>query len=225
MALGKLPPTLFSTYERILENVEASNAHVKTLVQRSLLLLVLVPHIRLRLNELCEAVSVPDDADTFEEDEVIDEMEIRFWCSSLVRTSLDGSALEFAHYTAQQFLCEVCLTHPTLNFYHVSHEKTRLLLGQVCLRYITFKNHERYPEANDSEISYISNRNSSRPLYEYAAIGWRTCVIDLLENDSISRLLIDLFDTRKSASFQAWALELIRHCLVNKKREVHSRYT
>lgn len=156
---------------------------------------------RLYIDEFCEAVSVPDDADTFEDDEVIDEKQIRLWCSSLIRTSPDGKALEFAHYTVQEFLSEICSTHPTLDFYHVSDEKAQLLLGRLCLKYLTFKNHERYPEEADSEISYISSRNASRPFYEYAAINWRDCVTNHLENDSISRLLVVLFDTRKSASF------------------------
>ncbi|KAI0438504.1 ankyrin repeat-containing domain protein [Xylaria telfairii] len=216
-ALTKLPPTLFATYERILNKVETSNKQVRTIVQRSLLLIF--HRVRLHLDQLCEAVSVPDDADTFEEDEVIDENDLRLYCSSLIRTSPDGRALEFAHYTVQEFLSEVCSTHATLNFYHVSDEKSQLLLGRLSLKYLTFTNHERFPDAASSEILYISTRNASRPFYEYAAINWRDCLINYLENNDVSKLLKILFDMKKSASFQAWSLELIRHCLIYKDNE------
>ncbi|KAI0405874.1 ankyrin repeat-containing domain protein [Xylaria palmicola] len=213
-ALTKLPPTLFSTYERILNKVQTSNKQVRTIVQRSLLLIF--HWRRLNLDQLCEAVSVPDDADTFEEDEIIDGKELRLYCSSLIRTSPDGRALEFAHYTVQEFLSEVCSTHAILNFYHVSADKSRLLLGRLSLKYLTFTNHERFPEADSSEISHISTRNASRPFYEYAAIHWRDCLINYLENDDVSILLKILFNMTKSASFQAWSLELVRHCLIYK---------
>ncbi|KAI1346609.1 hypothetical protein F5Y01DRAFT_321618 [Xylaria sp. FL0043] len=215
IALKKLPPTLYSTYERILNKVQALDKQVQTMVQRTLLL-INSPY-NLTIKGFCEAVSVPDDADTFEEDDVIDEREIRLRCSSLIRTSPDGNTLEFTHSTVLEFLRNACSTHPTLNFYHVSREKTQLLLGQLCLKYLTFKNYERYPEANNSETSYIAGRNNSRPFYEFAATRWRECVTDHMENDSIFRLLVVLFDARKSASFQAWALELVRHCLVNNR--------
>ncbi|KAI0544531.1 ankyrin repeat-containing domain protein [Xylaria curta] len=210
-ALTKLPPTLFSTYERILNKVESSNKQVRTIVQRSLLLIF--HWCRLHLDQLCEAVSVPDDVDTLEEDEIINEDDLRLWCSSLIRTSPDGKALEFAHYTVQEFLSEI-RSHPTLDFYHVSADKSRLLLGRLSLKYLTFTNHERFPEAASSEISYISTRNTSRPFYEYAAMNWRDCLVNYLENDDIFSLLKILFDVAKSASFQAWSLELIRHCLI-----------
>ncbi|KAI0802249.1 ankyrin repeat-containing domain protein [Xylaria sp. FL0064] len=172
------------------------------------------------MKEFCEAVSVPDDADTFEEDEVIDESEIRLWCSSLIRTSPDGKTFEFVHFTVQEFLLEACSTHPTLSFYHVNHEMADLVLGRLCLKYLTFKNYERYPEANNSETLYIAERNNSRPFYEHAAFIWRYFVRDVMENDSIFRLLVVLFDARKSASFQAWALELVRHHLVDDKGDL-----
>ncbi|KAI1741312.1 ankyrin repeat-containing domain protein [Xylaria scruposa] len=219
-ALTKLPPTLFSTYERILNKVEASNKQVRTIVQRSLLLIF--DRRRLNLDQLCEAVSIPDDVDTLEEDEIINEDDLRLWCSSLVRTSPDGEALEFAHYTVEEFLSEILSTHPTLDFYHVSADKSRLLLGRLSLKYLTFTNHERFPKADSSEISYISTRNTSRPFYEYAAIYWRDCLTDYLENDDISSLLNTLFDMEKSASFQAWSLELIRHCLICEEEKYPS---
>ncbi|KAI1360217.1 ankyrin repeat-containing domain protein [Xylaria arbuscula] len=215
-ALTKLPPTLFSTYERILSEVEDSNKQKQRIVQRTLLLVFHRP--RLNLGQLCEAVSVPDNADTFEEDELIDENEIRLYCSSLIRTSPDGKSLEFAHYTVQEYLSDICSTHATLNIYHISADKSSLLVAHLSLKYLTFTNYERFPVASDSENAYILARNECRPFYEYAAINWRQCIIDGQENDNVSYLLMVLFDLRKSASFQEWSLELIGQCLLDYRR-------
>ncbi|KAI0873130.1 hypothetical protein GGS24DRAFT_517948 [Hypoxylon argillaceum] len=216
-ALTKLPPTLYSTYERILNKVHASNIQARTIVQKTLLVIFSYSS-SLSTDAICQIVSMPqDDTDTFEEDEVIEERELRLLCSSLVRTSPNGETLEFAHYTVQEFLVEICSSHPTLNFYQVDFDRASLLVGCACLKYLTLRNYERFPEDKDSEISYISQRNSSRPFYEYAAISWRNILTGHMEDDRVSRLLLILFDRKKSACFQAWSLELARHCLITHK--------
>ncbi|KAI1413183.1 ankyrin repeat-containing domain protein [Hypoxylon sp. FL1857] len=210
-ALTKLPPTLPASYERIIHRVEKSNEQVQKLVQHSLQLIAC--RRRLSIEEICEAVSVPTNQDTFESDEVVDGDEIMKWCSSLIRKSTDGRNFEFAHHSVMEFLEEIHSTHPSLHAYRVSRDNESLLLGPLCLRYLTFKNYEEEPMATEDEIQLMSERNEARPFYEHATMWWPEYVKDQLENPTIHELLCTLFDSKKTASFTSWALELARHCV------------
>ncbi|OTA68801.1 ankyrin, partial [Hypoxylon sp. EC38] len=218
-ALTKLPPTLPASYERILHRVESSNEQVQKLVQHSLQLIASPRN--LNIEEICEAVSVPLDQDTFEDDEIIDADEIMRWCSSLIRKSADSQRFEFAHYSVMEFLEGIHSTNPNLASYQVSRDKALLLLGPLCLKYLTFKNHEQAPIATNEEIQRISERNKARPLYEHAALRWPEYVAGQLEDATIYQLLCTLFDEKKTASFTSWALELVLHCFSREDDEYH----
>ncbi|KAI1371926.1 ankyrin repeat-containing domain protein [Hypoxylon crocopeplum] len=174
-ALTKLPPTLPASYERILLRVESSNEQVQKLVQRSLQLIAA-------------------------DDEAVEADEIMRWCSSLIRRSTDCRRFEFAHYSVLEFLEGICSTHPSLRSYHVSHGKACSFLGPLCLRYLTFKNHERGPEKTKREIQHMSERNIRRPFYEHASMWWPAYVQGEDENTTVYQLLCTLFDIRKTAN-------------------------
>lgn len=209
-ALEKLPPTLPGTYERILLRLNESSEAVRNLVRKSLQLIA-VRHIeKLRFEEICEALSIPDDSDTLHDDETVEKCEVLQWCSSLIRTSHQDHIIEFAHYTVQEFLEDICPTHPTLSPYAISDQKAYNLLGPLCLRYLTLTNYDRVPEATQSEIQYIKKRNELHPLYEHAAVHWPYYLQELSDGSPTPKHLDILFQNGKTANFSAWAIEMMR---------------
>ena len=101
-ALNSLPPDLNSTYERILNRVNQSNPDTQRLVRRALRWIA--SRFTFTTEALCEAVSI-DFGDTRRNLEAIpEEYDILYWCSSLVRKSADGTRIELAHFTVQEFL-------------------------------------------------------------------------------------------------------------------------
>ncbi|KAI8680791.1 Helo-like-N domain-containing protein [Fusarium sp. Ph1] len=85
-ALNKLPPTLPATYERILLKMNNDyDEETKQLVQRTLLLVFRgFPAERLSVRELCQAISISEDSDTLDDDEIVEEQDILRWCGSLL---------------------------------------------------------------------------------------------------------------------------------------------
>lgn len=219
-ALKQLPPTLPATYERILTRIEDENQgeQMKRLVRNSLQLIAgPIPYLSARM--LCEAVSVSSDAVSLEEDEIIDGMEILRLCGSLVRMSNDGDQIEFTHYTVKEFLQITCLTHPQLSDYSVSDQEFYRYAAPLCLRYVSLENFGREElEDTDQEVENIIKRAVQRPFYEHAAISWPEYIHRT--SDEVSEQCIDalesLFGQKKSAIFDSWAIELVRHCLSNE---------
>ncbi|KPM46456.1 hypothetical protein AK830_g205 [Neonectria ditissima] len=213
-ALDKLPPTLSGTYERILAKIDSHSEEIKRLVQRTLLL-VFRGFIaeRLSFRELCEAISVSEDSDTLDDDEIVDEQEILRWCGSLLRTSEKGQEIEFAHYTVQEFLASECQAHPTLSAYSISKPKSDNVYVRLALRYLTLKNFERLPEANEREVSTTLDRRKLRPFYEHASIYWLLPVFIDDSESLFATQLCTFFDIKKTPNFCVWAIELIALCL------------
>lgn len=176
------------------------------------------------IQQICEAVSVSIGQDTFEDDEIVAADEIMRWCSSLIRRSADCQRFEFAHYSVMEFLEGICSTHPNLSSYHVSIDKGYSLLAPICLRYLTFKNHEQAHTETKSEIQRTRERNMARPFYEHAAMWWPYFFWHGHENGNVAtqQLLYCLFDLKKTQSFTSWALELVRHCLLGDKGRAYT---
>ncbi|KAJ3538616.1 hypothetical protein NM208_g5829 [Fusarium decemcellulare] len=216
-ALDKLPPTLSSTYERILMKIEGYSDDVKRMVQRTLLLISSSPpgtSDTLSFEETCEIISLADGSDTLYEDEIVEKDDVLRWCSSLVRTSIGGRNIEFAHFSVQEYLQGECIKHPILKTYGVSEEKACKVFGSLCIRYLTLKNHEQLPEHEEDEIDRIIERHQERPFYEYASVYWPHYLYDDVGGEYCPvHICHGLFQLSKTSSFCTWAIELILHCL------------
>lgn len=174
----------------------------------------------LSIEDLCEAVSIPEGSDTFQNDDVVDENEILQWCSSLVRRSSNGQYLEFAHYSVEEFLRDVCPGDPVFDSYSISPEKARSLVGQLSLRYLTFKNHELDFGPTETEMHATLAKNALRPFYKFATLWWVDCIREQPAREFVLESIQSLFNPKKSASFHAWALELLRPCFM----QIHKDY-
>lgn len=89
-ALDTLPPDLPTTYERVLDTVNASNKENRLTVERALRW-ILWSAEPLSLRALSEAVSVSIGDTALERDAITDPEAILQWCGSLVRINADSS--------------------------------------------------------------------------------------------------------------------------------------
>ncbi|KAI1124252.1 ankyrin repeat-containing domain protein [Nemania abortiva] len=215
-ALSKLPPTIIATYERILLKVEKSGKAMRSLVQKTLLL------IRASLCDvdyLSEALSIRDDSNVLTEEDTVDEYEIMRRCSSLIRKSADGKRLEFSHFTVQEFLEGIDPMNATLCPYRVSHLRAQAALAQIYLRYLMLQNFQYDIQADMEHIQHIQKRTQTKPFYRHCTGGWIECVRELVDekpdkNDAhidatTMELIRELFDSRKTRSFCQWVIDRV----------------
>ncbi|CAJ0554858.1 Ff.00g133710.m01.CDS01 [Fusarium sp. VM40] len=214
-ALGKLPPTLFETYERILNNIESRSEAVRQLVERSLLLISINdPFKTLTSRALCEAISISETSDSLDPDEVVDEQEVLRWCGSLVKLSQTDcrgrQTFQYAHFTVQEFLDRGYDKHPLLGIYGISETKADLLFMRLAIRFLTLKNFEKFPTVEYMQSGERDKMLESRPFYTPASTYWT--IGALLDGDQNTQdLLSRLFHIEKTPNFCLWATELIRN--------------
>lgn len=201
-ALNSLPPTLDATYARILRRVNESNHDVQIMVQRSLRW---IAHAERALDvaELCEAISV-NPGDTFLNREGIPAVEeILRCCSSLIRKSMSGSGLEFAHFTVKEYLQKIDeVADNEFGAYHIQPEPCHIELAEVCLTYLNLDDFGQV-EVTDEEAR--TRRMKDYALRSYAVMEWRQHAGVEILNDRILDLIQRLFCPSKSINFITWA--------------------
>jgi hypothetical protein len=164
------------------------------------------------LKAFCEAVSIPDDSDTLDKDDLVDEREISRRCSSLIRKTLHGSAFEFAHFTVEEYLRTIDPSS-TVGMFRYSEEEAFRTLARTALRFLTFPEFERRPLATRTEVEYMRERNRRHPFYSHAAsllISQKVTTLDLLRDLSVAESVNKLFDLERSGYFLSWVIEGLR---------------
>lgn len=137
-ALRSLPPSLDSSYRRILERVNTRSTQIQTLVQRTLRWLI-YPTYELGEADLCVAVSISEHTTHLDPTRQPTIRTIMTHCSSLVRRSSDMTRLELAHFTVKEFLtAEATLAIPSLAPYISTKEDSILEVTKACVTYATF---------------------------------------------------------------------------------------
>ena len=201
-ALDTLPPTLDATYARILRRVQESNHDVQVMVQRSLRW---IAHARrpLHVTELCEAISI-DPGDTFINREGIPAVEeILRCCSSLVRKSADGYSLEFAHFTVEEYLQKLDpLANNEFGAYHIKDQPCQIELAEVCLTYL---NLDDFRQVDITDKEAWTRRMEDYALRSYAVEEWQHHAGEKMANETVFRLIQQLFSPSKSGNFMTWA--------------------
>lgn len=191
-ALRSLPPTLNATYERILRRVNKSNKVVQKLVRRTLQWVVhaLYP---LSISALCQAVSVEGGCDSLNYDAVPAEDEILRWCSSLVRKTASGDALELAHFTVKEFLVGLSKESASeLAIYGLHGARDDIDLGVVCLTVLL-----AFDPVYDDDS-----------LWTYAIRGWAAHAEYSMADSDIFSLVKRLMDPSQPKRLQLWAEEI-----------------
>lgn len=219
-ALSKLPPTLFDTYDRILMRVEEYNDEVKQLVRKTLLLLFDAPPFSSR--ELCESISLHEDEDCLEEDDIVAEEDILRWCSSLVRTKdimirgILTETIELAHFTVREYLDAlgtkpISLQYPELQQYAIPADNGHVFRTYVYLRFLTMDDLDSKLQAGSiaENISDIVAQRGTFETYREGVCDWiiymRKGMVVGGQNYQLAQKLL----RRKTPLFCLWAVEFI----------------
>ena len=201
-ALNSLPPTLDATYARILRRVNESNHDVQIMVQRSLRW---IAHAQWALDvaELCEAISV-NPGDTLLDREGIPAVEeILRCCSSLIRRSMSGSGLEFAHFTVKEYLQKLDeVADNEFGAYHIQELPCQIELAEVCLTYL---NLDDFGQVDVTDEEARTRRMRDYALRSYAVRVWRQHAEADMLNERIFPLIQQLFCPSKSSNLITWA--------------------
>ncbi|EXK78531.1 hypothetical protein FOQG_16800 [Fusarium oxysporum f. sp. raphani 54005] len=220
-ALSKLPPSLYATYDRILLRIGGYDDTVKRLVKKAILMLA-TSFVSLSFEEICEAISLEEDATTLEDDEIVEEEELLRWCSSLVRVGKSGSfnggktRIQFAHFTVKEYLRSLKTRdsdheYPQLKEYAVSHEDGIDFFSFLCLRFLTMEDIERFPPTRDTTraISCILAQHRRRTFYEPSVLTWAAYATTSKMGDRTRKLLRKLLHPSETPAFCLWAIDII----------------
>jgi hypothetical protein len=201
--LNSLPPTLFATYERILDRVNASNSDTQKLVQRVLTWIVCSKE-PLSTKELLEAVSINEGDTELDHDAMPDEEGILNWCSSLVRRTPDGDRLELAHFTVEEFLRAIDGSEPRSPYamYKISPEEGNLPLAKLCLTYLLF---EDFRENKRTEREELEEFFDEATFYGYCSAYWSEHSLAHRADEGLLDLVKILFDPSKTGNFICWS--------------------
>lgn len=178
--------------------------------------------VSLSFEEICEAISLEEDATTLEDDEIVEEEELLRWCSSLVRVSKSGSfnggktRIQFAHFTVKEYLHSLKTRnsdheYPQLKEYAVSHEDGIDFFSFLCLRFLTMEDIERFPPTRDTTraISCILAQRRRRTFYEPSVLTWAAYATTSKMGDRTRKLLRKLLHPSKTPAFCLWAIDFI----------------
>ena len=204
-ALNTLPPTLHATYKRILQRVNERSKEVQQLVQRSLRWLV-CSKLPLRSSALCEAISIETGDRDIDRTRISDEEDILRCCSSLVRKSTLGDALELAHFTVKEFL--MTGTDPQdreLGAYHFCPDIDDAELAERCLTYLFFK---QYEVEGDLEKDPTRQSRRACTFHQYAVHQWPNHARKNLSKPTVLSLTQELLNPSKQDILISWAHEL-----------------
>ncbi|RKK24882.1 hypothetical protein BFJ65_g2804 [Fusarium oxysporum f. sp. cepae] len=220
-ALSKLPPSLYATYDQILLRIDGYDDTLKRLVKKAILMLA-TSFVSLSFEEICEAISLEEDATTLEDDEIVKEEELLRWCSSLVRVSKSGSfnggktRIQFAHFTVKEYLHSLKTRnsdheYPQLKEYAVSHEDGIDFFSFLCLRFLTMEDIERFSPTRDTTraISCILAQRRRRTFYEPSVLTWAVYATTSKMGDRTRKLLRKLLHPSKKPAFCLWAIDFI----------------
>ncbi|KAL9573121.1 hypothetical protein ACKAV7_002806 [Fusarium commune] len=181
--------------------------------------------VSLSFEEICEAISLEEDATTLEDDEIVEEEELLRWCSSLVRVSKSGpfndgkTRIQFAHFTVKEYLRSLKTRnsdheYPQLKDYAVSREDGIDLFSFLCLYFLAMEDIERFPPTRDTTraISFILAQRRRRTFYEPSVLTWASYATTSEMGDRTRKLLQKLLHPSKTPAFCLWAIDFIlRH--------------
>ncbi|CAJ0554543.1 Ff.00g130560.m01.CDS01 [Fusarium sp. VM40] len=207
-ALKELPPTLFGTYDRVLQNIAQSPPGTLACLQKALQWIALADY-KMDIPMLCQAVSIQSEADPIEKDDIIDPEIISRRCGCLLRKSLDGKFFEFAHFTVLEYL-----TSSPVEGFRFAEESAYRSFAETSVRFILFPCFDRTPSLIETvEEAYREVRDREHPFYRVAAeIPYDLhCVRSLshtrtatLEEEPALSLLKRLFSGEKNGHYQHW---------------------
>ncbi|TGO35056.1 hypothetical protein BHYA_0172g00190 [Botrytis hyacinthi] len=187
-ALHSSPPTLFETYERILDRINLSSDETKEL--------------------LLEAVSIDLSDKHLDQDGIPNEQSILNICSSLVRKTEGpwGIRIELAHFSVKELLL-LEVQDDRYSMYRTSPDFRNAYVSKVCLAYLLFEDFQYFtPYTTRTEKSATDGKYA---FYRYASLCFVSHACSDSDDDSNLELLKVLFDSMKTNKLVSWVQELL----------------
>lgn len=176
------------------------------LVERTLNWLI-QPHIDLGVRQLSEAVSLSAGADSLEPVDLIDSREIFINCGSLIRCSADGSKVQFAHFSVEEYLRTLdTVRKPHLSRYRWDRERANAYKAEICL---TALNLTLPTTSILRDFSSMLSWLQTFPFYLHAALAWHIYACHVKGSKSLGDLTIRLFCSPREHNFDVWKMMII----------------
>lgn len=202
--LQSLPSGLDETYERIPDRIDSAPSETQQMIGAALKFLALACQ-PVDITGLTQIIALEAGDSRLDEDKVVDENVILFWCSSLIRRSnFDESLAELAHFTCKSFLMAIDVDKkPSLARFKLTETLDNNYIAKQCLTYVSLADY------NSQLIQSLAEANeyiTRFPLRRYAVDLWDTHLYDE-EDEEIQNLLKRLFAASRPAIFLNWAQE------------------
>jgi hypothetical protein len=204
-ALSSLPPTLFETYERILERVNACDYSIQIMVQKALQLTVHCSSAE--IDAVCEAISVRDNDTFLDQESFCEKEDILMHCTSLLRISSSGNNFELAHFTVKEFLVGLSpSSNPSFAPYSQLESYVYPVLARTCLTYLRL---DPFRGKVLEDLDEWKKQQSQHPFRTHAACSWVKYAMQAWEFDTVQTLARGLFSLSKSPHFLSWIRDYI----------------
>ena len=197
LALDKLPPDLFETYERVLDRVESHGPDARNIVMRTLQWTIgsVIP---LTITQLREAIAVPECDKSFDTYAMVDEKYILRECSRFIRRTPDSQSVEIAHFTVEEFFRSIRSSEKPqyMGFAHLN-ETIQTSLAKTCLRYLGI---------HDFAVAKVENCFWKRGYQSWlcAAKHWREHYVNCSQDPLILKLVHALISPIATRQFSVW---------------------
>ncbi|KAK6346150.1 hypothetical protein TWF730_010482 [Orbilia blumenaviensis] len=210
-ALENLPPGLNDIYQNILRRIiskEGDYGGSDYSQAREYLLRTLVwlsfSEYPLTLPELTEAIAdIATPNGYYDPDSIVDEEDILFWGSSLIRHNRQTNCLEFSHFTVKDFLVDGRTTlHSPMERFKLDYTTSQLWMAKFCLRFLMLKDFD----TKDILERGLMDSDNTYPFLKYAERFWDTHArLALPDWDEEIRSLVQTFLAPKdNPYFQRW---------------------
>jgi hypothetical protein len=213
LALESLPPTLYSTYDRILERLNEKSESACRLVERVLKWLISpaqgptsirgIDLPRMTARELCVAVSIDLDDTTTNHDDIPNMDEIMVHCSSfLSRTS--KNYVFFAHFTVEEYLRSIDPQEkPQLARYRCDELNASNYVVETCL---TFLNLDDFRTNLCMNLETIRQLLEAHPFYVRASVVWNAYSAPNGSSARAMQLVHRLLNSPDVSNYDNWLL-------------------
>lgn len=167
---------------------------------------------------LCEAISIPDDEDAVDIEQLVDPDWVSRRCSSLIRmvgSESEHPHFQFAHFTVREYLRSI-KPQSTRSFFRSCDDEAIRDRFRASLRFLTFSIFDRNPTIASSEIQRMAERNEQHPFYPVAAeymfcsrgeYHEDTYLSSALEDEATMQYAKTLFSPAKTGIFLSWVLQ------------------
>ena len=205
-ALNHLPPSLDTTYERILSRVKPIDY---TVARRALTWLAFAAR-PLKVDELTEAIVVENGSTTIDPEARWRPQDLLSFISSLVIYPNQNGTISLAHHSIKEYLLSTQLAQQAPHF-HLTESTSNVEIATTCLTYLLM---EDFASGATFDKALYLQRHKRHPLFDYASRQWPSHARKYLHSSpTLQNLAYTLLRPTRPPQFQSWL-----ECLVSRFR-------